>query len=152
MFHGNTRDLLQKISMLRRNVAGVRSILNPVLEIVRDLGRGSWTFIHEEMDPYWGDIADHLAQLCAMLNENAEVTSSLSDTIDTLASHRIDEVVRLLTIVTVLTLPLTLLATIFGMNIVMPFADHPLLFYTVTGLGIGLTLLLIWFLQQRRWL
>jgi magnesium transporter len=104
------------------------------------------------MDPYWGDVGDHLAQLCAVLDENTEVAASLSDTIDTLASHRIDEVVRLLTVVTVLTLPLTLLATIFGMNIVMPFADHPLLFFAVTGLGIVLTLLLIWYLQQRRWL
>ena len=76
----------------------------------------------------------------------------LSDTIDTLASHRIDGVVRLLTITTILSLPVTLLATIFGMNIVMPFSQHPLLFYGIVIAGVGLTIWLLWYLRRRNWL
>ena len=87
-----------------------------------------------------------------MLDEQIEVVNGLSDTIDTLASHRIDGVVRLLTVVTVVTLPLTLLATVFGMNVVLPYAEHPVLFFVVTGMGVAVTLGLLWFIRWRRWL
>jgi magnesium transporter len=152
IFADDTRHLLFELAEIRRNIISIRRILHPQLEVIRELEKGNWPFIHEELDIYWGDIGDHLAQLCAMLEEDAEVVGGLSETVDTLASHRIDEVVRLLTIVTVLTLPLTLLATIFGMNIVMPFSEHPLLFFSILGVGIALTLWLVWYLRKRKWL
>jgi magnesium transporter len=152
MFHDDTRHVLHEVAVVRRDIISLRSILKPQLDIISALIRGQWPFINEELDPYWGDIGDHLAQLCSILDEYAEVVSGLSETIDTLASHRIDEVVRLLTIVTILTLPITVPATILSMNIVMPMSQHPLLFYGVVGLGLGLTAFLIWYLRRRSWL
>lgn len=152
LFRSEARQMLQEIALLRRSVIALRHILYPQLDVVKALERGSWPFIHEELDLYWSDISDHLAQLCDHLDEHGEVLAGLSDTVDTLASHKIDEVVRLLTVVTVLTLPLTLLATIFGMNVLMPYAAHPLLFYTVLTIGIVLTLALMWYLNKRKWL
>jgi len=52
----------------------------------------------------------------------------------------------------VLTLPLTLLATVFGMNVALPYAEHPALFVVVVGAGVAVTLGLLWFIRQRRWL
>jgi magnesium transporter len=152
LFSNNVQHLLNEVAIVRRDIIVLRSIFKPQLEIIQTLLKGSWSFIQEELDPYWGDINDHLAQLCLLIDQYAEVISGLSDTIDTLASHRIDEVVRLLTITTVLTLPVTLLATIFGMNVVMPGAEHPLLFFTVILLGVILTVWLVWYLRNRRWL
>ena len=152
LFHEHPRQILDEIALVRRDVIALRHILRPQMETIKALEAGSWSFIHEELDLYWSDLGDHLSQLCARLDENAEVISGLSETIDTLASHRIDEVVRLLTVVTVLTLPLTLLATIFGMNIIMPFSEHPLLFYGILLVGIILTILTIWYLRNHRWL
>jgi magnesium transporter len=152
LFNNNTQHLLHEIAVLRRDIIVLRSIFRPQYEIIQALVKGSWSFIQENLDPYWGDIGDHLAQLCMLMDQYAEVISGLSDTIDTIASHRIDEVVRLLTITTVLTLPVTLLATIFGMNVVMPYSNHPLLFFTVIVLGIVLTVWLVWYLRRRRWL
>lgn len=152
LFHSEARQVLQEIAFLRRTVIALRHILYPQLDVVKSLERGSWPFIHEELDLYWSDISDHLARYCDRLDEQTEVLASLSDTVDTLASHKIDDVVRLLTVVTVLTLPLTLLATIFGMNILMPYAGHPLLFFGVLAIGMILTLFLVWYLKKKRWL
>jgi magnesium transporter len=152
MFHNDTRHILYEVAVVRRDIIALRSILKPQREVIGALVRGNWPFIHEELDPYWEDISDHLAQICSILDEYAEVVGGLSETIDTLASHRIDEVVRLLTIVTVLTLPFTVPATIFSMNIVMPMSQHPLLFYSVIGLGLALTAWLLWYLRRRNWL
>jgi magnesium transporter len=152
MFHGSSRHLLENVAFLRRDIISLRSILKPQREVVSGLIRGSWPFIHEDLDPYWGDINDHLLQLCSLLDEYSEVINGLSDTIDTLASHRIDEVVRVLTIVTVLTLPITVLSTIFSMNVSLPFGHHPLLFFVVIGLGVALTGFLLWFLRKQKWI
>ncbi len=151
IFDKNTRYLLNEVAVVRRDTITVRRILRSQISVIEALIRGNWPFIQEELDPYWGDIGDHLSQLCSMLDEYAEVISGLSDTVDALASHRIDEVVRLLTIITVLTLPLMVLATLFSMNITMPFAEHPALFYLVIGFGAGLAAITMWLLRRRRW-
>jgi magnesium transporter len=151
LFNRDSRSVLHKIALLRRTVIALRHILRPQLEIVHCLERGNWPFIHEDLDIYWSDLSDHLAQICATLDQHAEVLAALSETVDTLASHRIDDVVRLLTVVTVLTMPLTLLATIFGMNVFIPFADHPA-FFVILGLGLAITVLLVLILNRRKWL
>jgi magnesium transporter len=152
IFQSNQHHLLYEIAIVRRDVIALRSILKPQQEIIDNLIKGTWHFIHNDLDPYWGDIADHLSQLCGMLDEFAEVITGLSDTADTLASHRIDDVIRLLTIVTIVTLPISILATLFGMNIWMPLAERPYLFYIVTVLGILLAVILLWYLNKKKWL
>ncbi len=152
LFNNNVQHLLHEVAVLRRDIIVLRSIFKPQNEIIDTLIKGNWPFIEENLDPYWGDISDHLAQLCLLMDQYSAVIEGLSDTIDTLASHRIDEVVRLLTITTVLTLPVTLLATIFGMNTLMPYGDHPLLFFSIILLGIILTVTLVWYLRTKKWL
>lgn len=152
LFSAATRHILNEIAIARRDLIALRHILKPQLAVIKTLADGNWPWIHEDLTLYWNDIGDSLAILQSRVDEHLEVTSGLSETIDTLASHRIDEVVRLLTVVTVLTLPLTLLATIFGMNVLMPYAEHPLLFYSVVILGLALTLGLVWYLRRRSWL
>jgi magnesium transporter len=139
LFSEDTRHILNEIALARRDLIAMRRILKPQQEVIRQLARGNWPFIHEELTIYWGDIADHLAQHQAMLDEQIEVVSGLWETIDTLASHHIDEVVRVLTIITVLTLPLSLLSTIFSMNVEFPFRSYLSLFFIVIGAGVTLT-------------
>lgn len=152
LFHNDTRKILRHMAEVRRSLIVIRRVLNTQREIIKELFKGNWSFIQEKLDPYWEDIGDHLAQLCYTLDQDAEVMQGLSDTVDTLASHRIDEVVSLLTVVTVITMPVTLLATIFGMNITMPYENHPLLFFAILIVGLGLTVGLVWFLRSKKWL
>jgi magnesium transporter len=152
LFENRTRVLLYEIASLRRDIIVMGSILNSQRDILNGLIKGDWEFIHQHLDPYWEDISSHLSQLCSLADQYAQVVDGLSDTTDTLASHRIDEVVRLLTITTVLTLPVTLLAAVFGMNVLMPYANHPLLFYSVILISIAATIGLVWYLRKKRWL
>jgi magnesium transporter len=151
LFSENARHLLNEIALVRREIIALKHILSPQQEVIRELEDGDWDFIHEDLDLYWDDILDHLAQLCMMLEENSELIGALSETADTLASHRIDDVVRLLTIVTVLTLPLTLVTAIFGMNIALPFSQYPHLFYVILVLGMLFFVGLMWYFRKQRW-
>jgi magnesium transporter len=152
LFKEETQHMLKDVAIVRRDVISLRHILRPQLDIVRELERGNYAFIHDDLNLYWSDIGDHMMQLRSMLDEYYEVICGLSDTIDTLASHRIDEVVRLLTLITILTVPLTLLATIFGMNTWLPGSEDPIPFFAINGLGIVLTFLLTRYLHRRGWL
>ena len=152
MFRADPDASLHEVAWVRRDIISLRSILKPQLAVIQALIAGNWSFIHEELDPYWGDIGDHLAQQCALLDECSEVIAGLSDTIDTLASHRIDAVVRVLTVVTVLTMPLTLLAAMFGMNVALPFSQHPLVFFGLVAFGVIMSVAVTVYLRKRRWL
>lgn len=152
LFGDDTRHLLTEIAVTRRNIIALRRMLKPQVDVMRELARGSWGFIHEDLDLYWDDLGDLLAQMRATLDEQYEVVSGLSDTVDTLASHRIDDVVRLLTIATIVTLPLTVISTIFSMNVLVPGGRHPLLFFGVVGLSLAITGGVLWYLRRRRWL
>ncbi len=152
LFSSDTRHILNEIALARRDLIALRHILRPQLPVVRALADGEWPWMHEELTLYWSDIYDSLARLEARLDEHVEVIGGLSETIDTLASHRIDEVVRVLTIITVLTLPLTLLSTVFSMNVVLPYEDRPAVFFAVVIFGVTLTAGLVWYLRRKRWL
>jgi magnesium transporter len=152
LFSSDTRHILNEIALVRRDLIALRHITRPQVPVIRQLAEGNWPWIHDDLTLYWHDIGDTLAVLESRLDENIEVVSGLSETIDTLASHRIDEVVRVLTIITVLTLPLTLLSTIFSMNVVLPFEEHPASFFVVIAFGVLLTATLVWYLRTKRWL
>ncbi|MCP4421869.1 MAG: magnesium transporter CorA family protein [Chloroflexi bacterium] len=152
LFEDDIERILHEVAVVRRGVIAIRHILRPQLDVVRALEKGDWPFIQDELDIYWDDIGDHLMRLLGMLDEHVEVIGGLSDTIDTLASHRIDGVIRLLTIITILTVPLTVLSTIFGMNVDLPYGSGPTLFYIVNVIGVLLTVGVIVYLRRRRWL
>ncbi len=153
LFDEDMQHILREVAVTRRNVIALRHILRPQLNVTQMLESGEWAFVHEELDFYWGDIGDELRQLRAMLDEQFEVISSLSDTIDALATHRLDEVVRVLTIITLLTVPLTVISTIFGMNFDFPYASlHLPAFLLINVVGIVLTVAVVWYLRRRRWL
>ena len=152
LFEEDMEHILYEVAVARRGVIAIRHILRPQLDVVRELERGDWPFIQGHLDMYWDDIGDHLMRLLSMLDEHVEVIGGLSDTIDTLASHRIDGVIRLLTIITIITVPLTVLSTIFGMNVELPYGSGPTLFYIVNAIGVVLTIGVLVYLRRRRWL
>jgi magnesium transporter len=153
LFRDDTHHLLGEIAVVRRDVIALRRILHPQLDIICKLEAGNWSFIHEDLDLYWSDLGDHLTQLRAMLDEQIEVVCGLADTVDTLASHRIDRVVQVLTVITMLTLPLSLLSTVFSMNVRLPLYDQPVVFFcTVIAVAVSITLALLLWLRRRRWL
>ena len=152
LFSADTPHILQEVALARRDVISLRHILVPQIKVVYELEKGDWHFIHDDLNIYWGDIGDHLAQIGSMLDEQREVIAGLSETIDTLSSHRIDEVVRLLTLVTLASVPITVIATVFGMNVALPYGSHPVPFYAIITIATLITVIVVWYLRRKHWL
>lgn len=120
IFSADTRDIIREITLVRRDVIVLRRIIRQQVPIVERLERVDHPIINEDLEEYFGDVSDHLYKARDIIDENFEIIGSLADTADTLASHRINEVMRILTVFSVLMLPLTLITSFYGMNIPLP--------------------------------
>lgn len=152
IFTEDMRRIVQDISIVRRDIIALRRIIKPQIAIVANLERKDRPFIQEGLDVYFGDIVDHLNKAWDILEDHREVIEGLSETSDSVISYRLNEVMRILTVISVIMLPLTLLSGIYGMNIPLPLARHPLSFVVVLGLMGLMTGGMLYYFKRRRWL
>ena len=152
IFTDDTRTIVRDISLVRRDVLALRRIIRQQVPIIEMLEQIDHPIIHEDLEEYFGDIADHLHKARDIIDENYEIISNLADTVDTLASHRINEVMRILTVISVIMLPLTLVSSIYGMNVALPLGEHPNGFLFVSGLMLITAIIMLLYFRRRGWL
>ncbi len=125
------RGAVREISMLRRNIISFRRIIWPMRAVIGSLEPKVRRFTKMDMAVYFGDTVDHVDKIWDALDEYKEIIEGLSDTHDSLATNRTNEVIRTLTIIATVLLPITVIASIYGMNITtLPFltSKYSLLF------------------------
>ncbi len=88
--------------------------------VLRDLERTKQRYLAEDLDIYFDDITDAAERVWDVLENYKEVADALEDSNESVLSHRLNESLRVLTAFSVALLPLTLLASIFGMNVPLP--------------------------------
>jgi magnesium transporter len=152
IFTEQVPDVVREISWVRRDIIALQRIVKPQIAIVANLEHKDRPFIREELDVYFGDVLDHLYKAWDMLEDHRDVIDGLSDTANTLTSYRTNEVIKVLTVISFIILPLTLLSGIYGMNVGLPLENNPLAFVLillVMGLMVGGMLL---YFKKRRWI
>lgn len=152
IFQTQATETVQEISYVRRDLIQLRRILKPQLPIISRFEHGNLPFMDQEIDDYWGDVSDHLARTLDSIEELTEILAGLSETHNTFISQRMNDIIKTLTIFSVIMLPLTLLSGIFGMNTPLPeqgdWTTTILILVAMIGISVGM---LIYF-RQKRWL
>ena len=123
IFAEGVRGTLKEISVLRRDIISFRRIIWPMRAVIGSLEPRVRPFTKKDMDVYFGDMVDHIDKIWDGLDEYKEIIEGLNDTHDSLATNRTNEVVRTLTIIATVLLPITVVASIYGMNIDLPFQN-----------------------------
>ena len=152
IFTDDMRYIVEEISVIRRDVIALRRIIKPQIGVVSNLERKDRPFIREGMEVYFGDIMDGFSRAWDELEDHREVIENLSSTSDSITSYRINETMRALTVISVLLLPLTLLAGIYGMNVSLPFDKNPYAFYGLIGFMVALIVGLVVLFRSRKWI
>lgn len=152
VFTDEPRRIIREIAEARRDIIALRRIIRHQIPVVEELEQSDHPLLHEDMDEYYGDIVDHLYKALDILDENNEVIASLSETADRLVTHRTNEVVRILTVISVVLLPMTLISSIWGMNIPLPFERNPSAFILISIFMILIALSMFWVFRKSRWL
>jgi len=114
---------IREISVLRRDVISFRRIIWPMRAVIASLEPRVRRFTKMDLEVYFGDMVDHVDKIWDGLDEYKEIIEGLNDTHDSLATNRTNEVVRMLTVIATILLPITVVASIFGMNIRLGFFE-----------------------------
>jgi magnesium transporter len=101
---------------------------------------------------YFDDIVDAHERIWDMLENYKEVIEALEDTNESVISHRVNDVLRVLTVISVALLPLTLVASIMGMNVRVPGQNEIAAFWIVVGLMVVILAGLLALFRRRGWL
>lgn len=152
MFTSDMPLILQQISLVRRDIIALRRVIRPQLTIIQNLERKERPYIQEDLDVYFGDIADAYARASDIIEDYREVIEGLSATADSVMSYRTNEIIRILTVISVFMLPLTLIAGIYGMNVALPLGASPYSFLYVTLFMIMVSVLMLAYFRHRHWL
>jgi len=148
-------ETVREISLIRQDLISFRRIIHPQIAVIEMLEREEYPFFKEDQEAYFGDIADHTRKIWDELEDSKEAVDGFADTSNWLTSHRIQEIMRILTIVMGIMAPATLVASIYGMNIALPggvsggsFLPFGVLLLVMAFTGAGI----IVYLRRRKWL
>ena len=155
IFEQTVPQTVHRISLLRRDLISFRRVIHPQIAVIETLENEEYPFFREEQEIYFGDIADHIRKIWDGLEDCKEVVDGLAETSNWLTSNRIQEIMRVLTIIMAIITPATLVTSFFGMNIPLPGGIEPgnllpfgILFGIVALVGVGMLV----FLRHRRWI
>ena len=152
MFEGAAEDVVRDISNVKQEIISYRKVIKPERTALRVLERRVDRFLPEELELYFDDINDAVERIWDQLDNYKEVVEALESTNESVISHRQNDVLRLLTLISVTMLPLTLLTGIFGMNVIYPGAATRTAFWVILAALLATLLGMIGFFRWKRWL
>jgi magnesium transporter len=147
----SSREVVRDISDAKQEIINFRKVVRPQRAALRDLERTK-RYIPEDLDVYFDDINDANERIWDMLENFKEVSEALEATNESALSHRLNDVLRVLTAFSVIMLPLTLIAGIFGMNVKVPGGHNIHAFWLILGLMVVVVIGMVTFFRRRGWL
>ena len=119
------KELVRDIHKVKQEIISYRKIIKPQRPTLRQLERQVERFLPEDLELYFDDIVDASERIWDLLDNYKEVVEALEDTNESLISHQQNDILYVLTIFSVVMLPLTFLTGFFGMNVGFPGIDQP---------------------------
>ena len=152
VFEGRSEEVVRDISNVKQEIISYRKIIKPERSTLRLLERHVERFLPEELELYFDDVVDAAERIWDLLDNYKEVVEALEDTNESVISHRQNDVLRVLTVFSVLLLPLTLITGLFGMNVKFPGFDTAWAFWVIAGVMLGTLISALAFFRIKRWL
>jgi len=146
-------ELLQEIHRLKREMIFLRKSVWPLREVINSLGRGESSLIQESSRIYLKDVYDHTIQVIDTVETFRDMVSGMHDTYLSVISNRMNEVMKVLTIIATIFIPLTFIAGIYGMNFkFMPELEWRWAYFAVWIVILVIAVIMVIFFRRRRWL
>jgi magnesium transporter len=152
MFEGRSEEVVRDISNVKQEIISYRKIIKPERATLRVLERRVEHFLPEELEEYFDDIVDAAERIWDLLDNYKEVVEALESTNESVISHRQNDVLRLLTVISVVLLPLTFITGLFGMNVTYPGEATSIGFWSIVVAIIVTAAATLGFFRWKRWL
>ena len=149
---GRSKELVRDIHKVKQEIISYRKIIKPQRPTLRQLERGVERFLPEELDLYFDDIVDASERIWDLLDNYKEVVEALEGTNESVISHQQNDILYVLTIFSVVILPLTFLTGLFGMNVNFPGFGSVAAFWIILGFFVAVIGGMLGFFRWKRWL
>lgn len=152
--NSNTSDeVFQKIQRIKKQLIYLHKALYPLRDALGKVLKDESDFILDENVPYFSDVYDHVIHLIDSLDTYRDLSASLTDQYHNIQNSRLNDVLRILTIISTIFIPLTFIVGVYGMN----FEHFPELqwrygYATVWGVMIALAISMVGYFRYKRWL
>ena len=137
LFSSTSEKIIEQISIIRKNIIQMNT---------------QFKGFADDMEEYWGNILDFYQKMWDMVDDYGELVAGLSSTFDSLQANKTNEIMRMLTIISTIILPLTFISGLYGMNVGLPMANSPFAFLYVIGICLLISVILIVFFIKKHWL
>src|SRR2546427_11083536 len=147
-----TRETLNKILQVKKEVLHLRQIIGPQREVLSRFARGEFKLIRAHLVPYYRDVHDALFHISELAQGYTDSLTGILQIYLNMSSNQTGEVVKLLTLITVITTPLMMVGTWYGMN----FHDMPELSWrhgypVAVGVTLVSTMATYWYFRRKKW-
>jgi magnesium transporter len=154
IFEGRSEEMVRDISNAKQEIINFRKVIRPQRPVLRDLESVKQRYLAQDLDLeiYFDDIVDAHERIWDLLENYKEVVEALEETNESLISHRVNDILRVLTAISVIVLPLTLIASLWGMNVGVPGEGDDEAFYAVCGVMLAVLVGMLGYFRKRGWL
>jgi magnesium transporter len=152
VFEGRSEEVVRDISNAKQEIIAYRKIIKPERATLRALERYTQRFLPEEFEIYYDDLGDAAERIWDLLDNYKDVVEGLESTNESVISHKQNDVLRMLTIITVVMLPLTVITGVFGMNVAFPGEGGETAFWVVLAVLLATLAGMLGFFRWKRWL
>ncbi len=153
--NSTSNDVQVRIFRIKRSLAQMRRVISPQVEVANALVGRTGKLIPAKAEPYFADVHDHLLRAFEVLDSYRDLMSGMLDVYLTTVSNRLNVVMKQLTIIATIFMPITFISGVFGQNFGhLPQVEHDngSLFWIVLAFMGLITVLQIWYFKKRAWL
>jgi magnesium transporter len=149
-----TKETLNKIIQIKKEVLHLRLIIGPQREVLARFARGEFKLVRAHMVPYYRNVYDSLFQISELAQNYTDSLTGLLQVYLNMSSNQTGEVVKLLTLITIITTPLMMIGTWYGMNFSedqMVELNWPHAYKLAIGITAISTVATFWYFKKRKW-
>ncbi len=146
-------ETLRSIQDLKREMICLRKSVWPLREMIGGLARSDSSLIHESSVIYFRDIYDHVVQVIDTIETYRDMLSGMLDIYLSSVSNRMNEIMKVLTLIATIFMPLTFLVGVYGMNFkYMPELEWHWGYTVLWGLMIVIAVMMLYYFKRKKWL
>ncbi|NJD60743.1 MAG: magnesium and cobalt transport protein CorA [Anaerolineales bacterium] len=158
IFDNSSAKIVQRIFTLKRTTLHLRRVLSPLREVLNKLARDDYAVIDARDRVYFRDVYDHLVRLHDISESLRDLVGGVLDTYLSVINNRMNDIMKTLTMITTIFMPISFLVGFYGMNFFQPTSGHLMrwtgtaAFIVMMAVMIGTPILMFTWMRQRRWM
>jgi len=152
LFNIHPERIIGRMSITRKNIIVLNTMFKPQLRVFNKFESGGVKGYADNMEDYWGNILDYYNKIWDMTEDYAELIEGLSVTFDSMQTNKTNEIMKTLTLISSIILPLTFVTSLYGMNVLLPLQENFFAFWIQMGIMLVAAFLLVMFFHKKRWM